>query len=196
MFTGIIKQQGKIDCFESSQEGAKIRINCPELAGLIEVGSSVSTNGVCLTATEVDAAGFSADIMPQTLKLTTFGKYQFGEAVNLEPSLRVGDELGGHFVYGHIDGVGEIVSIEPDGDAIVFKIHPVGCKMKLFAPQGSVAIDGISLTLVQVDAKTITVSLIAETMKQTNLSDRKVGDKLNLEVDMLAKYLERIKDKG
>lgn len=196
MFTGIIKHQGKIDHFESSDKGAKIRIVCPDIAGTIGVGSSVSTNGVCLTAIEVDVNGFTADVMPQTLKLTDLGDYTVGQNVNLEPSLRAGDEIGGHFVYGHVDGVGEISSVEPEGSAIVIKIEAIASILKRIVAQGSIAVDGVSLTIADVGSDWFTVSLIAETMEQTNLSDRKVGDKVNLEVDMLAKYLERIKDKG
>jgi len=196
MFTGIIKHQGKIDHFESSHDGAKIRIVSPGLVSTIEIGSSVAANGVCLTATEIDANGFTADVMPQTLKLTDLGDYTVGQSVNLESSLRAGDEIGGHFVYGHIDGVGEIVSIVDEGEATLMSIKPPEHLMKYFAPQGSVAIDGISLTLARIESGTITVSLIEETMRQTNLSDREVGDMVNLEVDMLAKYLEKLRDNG
>ncbi|MBU0531809.1 MAG: riboflavin synthase [Candidatus Uhrbacteria bacterium] len=196
MFTGIIKHQGIIDQFESSPEGAKIRIVSSALVGLIEIGSSVAVNGVCLTAIEIDTDGFTADVMPQTLKLTDLGDYTIGQSVNLETSLRAGDEIGGHFVYGHIDGVGEIASVIDEGDATLVTIQPSEHLMKYFVPQGSIAIDGVSLTLARVNSDTITVSLIAETLRQTNLSDRKVGDKVNLEVDMLAKYLEKIKSEG
>jgi len=192
MFTGIIKHQGIIDGFESSSDGARIRIKCKEVAQVIEIGSSVAVNGVCLTAVEIGKDYFEADVMLQTIKLTNLGEYQAGQSVNLETSLRVGDELGGHFVYGHVDGVGEVISISDDGDSTLVEITYPPELTKYFAPQGSVAIDGISLTVAKLSNNSLTVSLIKETMSFTNLSDRKSGDKVNLEVDMMIKYLDQL----
>ncbi len=192
MFTGIIRYQGKVEELDLSEHGAKVRISSPELVSNIQVGSSVSVNGVCLTATSVNDQNFSADLMPQTLRLSSLGEYQVGDSVNLEPSLRVGDEVGGHFVYGHVDAVGEILSIKQEGDATLISIwYPAGL-VKYFAPQGSVAVDGVSLTLAEVRESDFTVSLIEETMHLTNLSDRQVGDKVNIEADMMIKYLDQL----
>ncbi len=177
---------------ESSEDGARIRIKNFEVARNIEIGSSVAVNGVCLTAVEIGEDYFEADVMLQTLKLTNLGDYEVGQSVNLETSLRVGDELGGHFVYGHVDGVGEIISIKDEGDSTLIQISYPESPARYFAPQGSVAIDGVSLTIAKLDRGSLMVSLIKETMNLTNLSDRKSGDKVNLEADMMAKYLDRM----
>lgn len=203
MFTGIIKHQGIIDGFESSKDGARIQVRTNPLSGLpleggedliqkIKIGSSVAVNGVCLTAVEIGEDYFVADVMLQTLKMTNLGDYKVGRSVNLETSLCVGDELGGHFVYGHVDGVGEIESIKNEGDSTLMQIRPPESLARYFAPQGSVAIDGISLTIARLENNSIVVSLIPETMNLTNLSDRKTGDRVNLEVDMFTKYLEKL----
>jgi len=187
MFTGIIKYIGQATVQEN-----QIKIVAPKIISQIEIGSSVCASGVCLTATQIDRDGFVAEIMPQTLRLTTLGDLQSGDQVNLEPSLRLGDEIGGHFIYGHVDGVGEIVKLYSEGDAKILSIQAPEAILKYVVPQGSISIDGVSLTIANVQDNVFEVSLIQETLDHTTLSNLKAGDKVNLEADMMIKYFSQI----
>ena len=187
MFTGIIKYLGKIE-----KQDQRIKVVVPEIVSQIEIGSSIAVNGVCLTATQIDRDGFVAEVMPQTLRLTTLGDMKPGDQVNLEPSLRLGDEIGGHFIYGHVDGVGEIVKLYSEGEAKILSIQASKTITKYLVPQGSIAIDGVSLTIANVQNDVFEVSLIQETLSRTTLSNLKAGDKVNLEADMMLKYFDRL----
>lgn len=198
MFTGIIKCLGKV---ELQNQG--IKVIAPGIISQIEIGSSVCVSGVCLTATQIDRDGFVSEIMPQTLRLTTLGDLRAGDKVNLEPSLRLGDEIGGHFIYGHVDGVGEVVKLYSEGDARILSIQAPETLSKYLVPQGSIAVDGVSLTIASsytrgqlpppmAESEGFSVSLIQETLERTTLSDLKAGDKVNLEADMMIKYFSQI----
>lgn len=189
MYTGIIHHHGRIQTIEPQAGGGlRLRIDAPGVMDRVGEGSSVNVGGICLTAVDVDANGFSADVMPQTLDVTTIGTWKIGEVVNVEPSMRVGDELGGHFVYGHVDGVAKIVEIEERGNALVVLIEAPAILRRFIVPQGSVSLDGVSLTVADVQGEVFAVSLIPETRERTTWQHRLVGDLINLEVDMMIKY--------
>ena len=188
MYAGIISHQATIEQIDDVQEGGRvIRVLAPEIMDRVENGSSVNVAGVCLTARDVDAQGFTADVMPQTLSRTTMRDWKAGETVNIEPSLRVGDEIGGHFVYGHIDNVAEVLSVEDEGNARVILFETPIELLKWIVPQGSVAIDGVSLTVASKTEETFSVSLIPETLARTTLKHLVAGSQVNVEVDMMMK---------
>lgn len=154
-------------------------------------GASIAVNGACLTVEKASKDEFSATLMPETLEYTTLESLKEGDDVNLEPSLKLGDEVGGHFVFGHVDGVGHITSITQDGSAKLFTVEVPEELTHFFAVKGSVALDGVSLTLTKVEGSHITVSLVKHTLENTTLGNKKEGDALNVEVDMLARYAQQ-----
>jgi len=198
MFTGLISHLGNVKSIELNGDSAKLIIQSPEIAGEIKIGDSVAVNGVCLTVTEFDAQGFAVDVMVQTLNLTSTGKLKQSDQVNLELATKSSDRLGGHIVQGHVDGVAQVVAIaqEPKWQRMDIKLPKA--LMKYVVAQGSITVEGVSLTVGQLDddADQVTVWLIPETLAKTNLSTKKVGDLLNIEVDVLAKYVERLIAKG
>ena len=198
MFTGLISHLGNVKSIELSGDSAKLNIQSPEIAGEIKIGDSVAVNGVCLTVTEFDTQGFAVDVMVQTLNLTSTGKLKQSDQVNLELATKSSDRLGGHIVQGHVDGVAQVASIaqEPKWQRMDIKLPKA--LMKYVVAQGSITVEGVSLTVGQLDddADQVTVWLIPETLAKTNLSSKKVGDSLNIEVDVLAKYVERLIAKG
>ena len=198
MFTGLISHIGKVKSIQSNGDSAKLIIQSPEIASEIKIGDSVAVNGVCLTVTEFDSQTFAVDVMVQTLNLTSTGKLQEADHVNLELATKSSDRLGGHIVQGHVDGVAQVVAIaqEPKWQRMDIKLpKPL---MKYVVAQGSITVEGVSLTVGQLndDADQVTVWLIPETLAKTNLSVKKVGDPLNIEVDVLAKYVERLIARG
>jgi riboflavin synthase len=198
MFTGLIQAVGKIAAIERQESSARLEINSPEIAAQVAQGDSVSVNGVCLTVVSFDQSKFAVDVMVQTLKLTTTGSLNVGSAVNLELATRTADRLGGHIVQGHIDGVAKVVSISADSQWTRVDVSVPADLMKYVVAQGSICIDGVSLTVGELnDAKDqISVWLIPETLAKTNLSQKDIGDSLNIEVDVLAKYVERLIARG
>jgi riboflavin synthase len=198
MFTGLISYLGRVKSIELNGDSAKLIIQSPEIANEIKIGDSVAVNGVCLTVTEFDAQGFAVDVMVQTLNLTSTGKLKQSDQVNLELATKSSDRLGGHIVQGHVDGVAQVAAIaqEPKWQRMDIKLPKA--LMKYVVAQGSITVEGVSLTVGQLndDADQITVWLIPETLAKTNLSTKKVGDSLNIEVDVLAKYVERLIAKG
>lgn len=198
MFTGLISHLGKVKSIELNGDSAKLIIQCPEITSEIKVGDSVAVNGVCLTVTEFDAQSFAVDVMVQTLNLTSTGKLNQQDQVNLELATKSSDRLGGHIVQGHVDGVAQVAAIaqEPKWQRMDIKLPKT--LMKYVVAQGSITVEGVSLTVGQLDddADQVTVWLIPETLAKTNLSTKKVGDSLNIEVDVLAKYIERLIAKG
>ena len=191
MFTGIVRTVGKISDITTSDQARRITVETP-LAQDLEVGASIAVDGVCLTVEVLDKNTFAASVMPQTTKLTNLGKNKVGNTVNLEPSLRVGDEIGGHFVFGHIDCVGEVINKERDSYATLLAIRaPKEFVEKFIALRGSVAVSGVSLTVVDVTQDSFTVSLVSYTLKHTTLEERVAGDTVNLEADMLARYTQK-----
>ncbi len=191
MFTGLVAEVGLVEKMDRDAAGARIRI-AARLAALIGEGDSISVSGACLTAAALGDGWFEADAMNQTLSLTTLGELQQGVPVNLEPALRAGDPLGGHLVQGHVDGVGIVRSVDADGIARRLRVAVPAELRRYVAERGSVALDGVSLTIAAVDAEGAEVSLIPETLERTTLGGAQPGDRVNLEMDVIARYAERL----
>ena len=198
MFTGLIAELGSITAIEKSETSAVFTINAPGLISQISVGDSVAVNGVCLTATSIAGTAFTADVMVQTLALTSLSQIFVGSPVNLELAAQLNDRLGGHMVQGHIDGVATVVGLNPGDKWAQFEIKVPAELSKYIVNQGSICLDGISLTVGEINDATnvVTVWLIPETLDRTNLSTLLPGDLINVEVDVLAKYVERLMKKG
>jgi riboflavin synthase len=191
MFTGLIQDVGTVESLDSGDAGARLRI-ATSLAGEIEPGDSVAANGACLTATTVDADGFEAEAMNQTLDVTALGGIGPGSRVNLELAMKASDRLGGHIVQGHVDGVGEVVAIEQDGFAKRLRISLGRDLLRYTIDKGSVTLDGVSLTVSDLGEDWLEVSLIPETLERTTLGEASPGRKLNVECDVIAKHVERL----
>ena len=191
MFTGIIEEIGVIKSIRSGARSAILEIGALKVLSATQIGDSISVNGVCLTVTTMGAASFTADTMPETLKRSNLGELRSGSPVNLERALRLGDRFGGHIVSGHIDGTGSIVNIKEDENAIWISIAADSSLLRYVIDKGSIAIDGVSLTVVRVEENQFNVSVIPHTRKETILFDKTLGSKVNLECDVVAKYIER-----
>jgi len=198
MFTGLIQAVGQVSSIEHQESSARLEISSKEIAAQIAQGDSVSVNGVCLTVVSFDQSKFAVDVMVQTLNLTSTGSLEVGSAVNLELATRTADRLGGHIVQGHVDGVAEVVAISADSQWTRMDIAIPKALMKYVVAQGSICIEGVSLTVGELNdpADQISVWLIPETLAKTNLSQKQVGAALNIEVDVLAKYVERLIARG
>jgi riboflavin synthase len=198
MFTGLIGELGSITAIEKSESSAVFTINAPKLIGEIAVGDSVAVNGVCLTATAISGTTFTADVMIQTLSLTSLGQLSVASPVNLELAAQLNSRLGGHMVQGHVDGVASVVGLTPGDKWAQFDITVPSHLSKYIVNQGSICLDGVSLTVGSIDDSNnvVTVWLIPETLESTNLSTKGAGDLVNVEVDVLAKYVERLLAKG
>jgi riboflavin synthase len=198
MFTGLISEPGKVVEIERGSESAIFTFQAPRLISQIKVGDSVSVNGVCLTATSVKESSFTADVMIQTLKITSLAKLEIGSPVNLELAAQLDARMGGHIVQGHVDGVATVVELAPGEKWARFDITIPADLGKYIVNQGSIALDGISLTVGEIDdtKNQVTLWLIPETLERTTLSTKKTGDCVNVEVDVLAKYVERLISKG
>ncbi len=195
MFTGLIGDLGEITEVEHSPDGVRLHVASKLTAELAE-GDSISVNGVCLTATAVGGGSFSADVMNETLRLSSLAEAGAGVPVNLELAMRAGDRLGGHMVQGHVDGVGRVVAVAPDGFARRVTIEAAPELLRYMVYKGSITVDGVSLTVASLDDRSFTVSLIPETLERTNLGRAVPGTMVNLEVDVLAKYVERLMPGG
>ena len=191
MFTGLIEDIGTVKSAELGGKGARLRI-ATSLAPQIAAGDSVSVNGACLTATSADENGFEIEAMNQTLTVTALGRVEAGTRVNLELAMRASDRFGGHIVQGHIDGVGEVVAVEDDGFARRMRIELPADLARYSIERGSIALDGVSLTVAALGEGWVDVSLIPETLERTNLGEAEVGRKINVECDVVAKYVERM----
>jgi len=191
MFTGLIEDLGELVELQSNELGARLKIRSV-LAAQLSEGDSVAVSGVCLTATEIDAATFSADAMNETLSRSSLGAAEPGSALNLELPVRANGHLGGHIVQGHVDGVGTISATRDDGIALVVTVSAAPELLRYVAEKGSIAVDGVSLTVARVDDEGFDVWLIPETTQRTNLGGAATGRTVNLEVDILAKYVERL----
>ena len=198
MFTGLIGELGSIIAIEKGESSAVFTINAPKLIGEIAVGDSVAVNGVCLTATAISGTTFTADVMIQTLSLTSLSQLNVASTVNLELAAQLNSRLGGHMVQGHVDGVASVVGLTPGDKWAQFDIAVPSHLSKYIVNQGSICLDGVSLTVGGIDDSNnvVTVWLIPETLAATNLSDKGAGDLVNVEVDVLAKYVERLLAKG
>ena len=198
MFTGLIQAIGRVTAIEHQESSVRLAISSAEIATQIAQGDSVSVNGACLTIISFDKSQFAVDVMVQTLKLTTTGALEVGSEVNLELATRAADRLGGHIVQGHVDGIANISAISADAQWTRMDVEIPNNLMKYIVAQGSICLEGVSLTVGELNDATnqISVWLIPETLAATNLAKKSLGDQLNIEVDVLAKYVERLIARG
>jgi len=192
MFTGIIQEVGKVKEITRFTDFAQIEITCGQVLSKLNIGDSIAVNGVCLTATKINTVSFEADVMIKTLELTSLGKLSNSDLVNLELAMLASDRFGGHFVQGHVDAVAVVTKtlVTKDWTQIQIKVSPD--LLKYIVAQGSICLDGVSLTVGEVAQDLISVWLIPKTLEKTNFADKKIGDVLNVEVDLLAKHVERL----
>jgi riboflavin synthase len=191
VFTGLVADLGSVESIDSGEGGARLRVRT-RLAGELAEGDSVAVNGACLTAASVDDGAFEADVMNQTLDNTSLGALEEGSAVNLELALRAADRLGGHMVQGHVDATGEVGEVRPDGIARRVSVRVPAELRRYVAERGSVTVDGVSLTVAALTADGFEVSLIPETLERTTLGQAEPGRVVNLEMDVVARYAERL----
>lgn len=192
MFTGLIKEVGQIKKLQKNSEGYLLEISCPHLINEIKVDDSVAVNGVCLTATKIFETSFQCQCIHVTLEKTSLKHLSLNSPVNLELALRFSDRLGGHLVQGHVNGLGKIIKMTNRGENFEMWINYPQKFSPYFIPEGSIALDGISLTIAKLEDTQLCVSLIPHTWNHTNLKNKKIGDSINIEVDMMAKYIEKM----
>jgi riboflavin synthase len=188
MFTGIVEEIGHLLAVEKST----LTITAQKTLDDLTLGGSIAVNGTCLTAIAIGSENFSVEVTPETLRRTNLGQLAAGSSVNLERPLAVTDRLGGHIVQGHVDGTAVIMGVTPEGNSRIIRFSTPSALMRYIAPKGFIAVDGISLTVVDIQEDTFTVSVIPTTYRETILGERREGDMVNLEVDILAKYVERL----
>jgi riboflavin synthase len=198
MFTGLIAELGTVSAIIKGESSAVFTIDAPALISEIKLGDSVAVNGVCLTATTISKSTFTADVMVQTLSLTSLSQIIIGSPVNLELAAQLNARMGGHMVQGHVDGVATVIGLTPGEKWAQFDIKVPDHLTKYIVNQGSICLDGVSLTVGEISDtnNVLTVWLIPETLERTNLATKKPGDLINIEVDVLAKYVERLLAKG
>ena len=190
MFTGIIHTTGQVEAARKRGAGSRLTVGTSRALPGLAIGESVAVNGACLTVVERRGRRFTVDVSPETLRRTTVGELAPGARVNLERALRVGDRMGGHVVQGHVDGVGQLESIRPDGEWIALRFKAPRALMPYLIEKGSIAVDGVSLTLFACRGPNFTVALIPHTLAETTLRERRPGDRVNLEADVLLKHIE------
>lgn len=191
MFTGIIEEVGKVYTIKKSVQSAQLTISARLIFEDLKIGDSVATNGVCLTVTSIENEQFTVDVMHETLRRSTLGELRQGSLVNLERAMLLNGRFGGHIVSGHIDGTGKIINIRKDGQAVWYTIQAHQKIMQYIVEKGSITIDGISLTIAQVTKDSFSVSVIPHTIKATCLSHKTIGSWVNLENDLIGKYIEK-----
>ena len=192
MFTGIVRERGRLVAVDGGADGVRLRIEAPSTATQVGLGDSVSIDGVCLTVIELNGVAVAFEAVPETLARSTLGALQPDADVNLEVALRAGEPLGGHYVQGHVDGVGTVRSVEPEGDGRRIWIDAPADVLRYCVEKGSIAVQGVSLTIAELDEDGFAVALIPHTLAETTLSALAPGDGVNLEADVLAKYVERL----
>jgi len=192
MFTGIVEEVGTV----KSAGAGRLAVAARKVLEDIKLGDSVAVNGVCLTVVEMTSESFSVDVMPETLRRTNLGSLKAGDRVNLERPLAVGGRFGGHFVQGHIDGTSRVVSVTPERDAILLRFEAPPEIMRYIVEKGFIAVDGVSLTVVECSSTVFGVSLVDYTQRNSILGGKRTGDMVNLEVDIIAKYVERLRGGG
>ncbi|MGM0395852.1 MAG: riboflavin synthase [Bacillota bacterium] len=192
MFTGIIEEIGTVRAITKSEKAARISIDATKVLEDVKLGDSISTNGVCLTVTNFSKSNFTVDVMAETIRRSNLGLLSPGMEVNLERSLKASDRLGGHIVSGHIDGIGKIIDLKKEDNAIWITVSADRNLLRYIISKGSIAIDGISLTVAYVDDNNFQVSIIPHTKEYTTLLQKKVGDVVNLECDLVGKYIEKL----
>jgi riboflavin synthase len=192
MFTGIVRELGTVEALDGGADGVRLSVRAPATAPAAQVGDSISLNGVCLTVTMIDEEILAFDAVPETLSRSTLGRLRPSVEVNVEPALRAGEPLGGHMVQGHVDGVGTVRSLEPEGDGVRLAVEAAPEILRYCVEKGSIAVEGVSLTVAALFADSFELVLIPHTLEVTTLGSLKPGDEVNLEVDVLAKYVERL----
>lgn len=190
MFTGIVRETGEIVEQRVSDDGVTFRFRCGSLYDSLRSGHSISVDGVCLTVTQKGSDWVEVDATPETLKRSKLGRREVGDQLNLEPSLQLSDFLGGHLVQGHVDATGEVVSIRPEGNSVIFRVSVPEPVRRYCVLKGSITLDGISLTISDLGPDYVEVTIIPHTLDVTNMSGLKVGDLVNLEADVISKYVE------
>lgn len=192
MFSGIVEEMGVVSVLNRSLAGTRLTIIASTVMGDLTIGASVSVNGVCLTAVARTDRDFSVDVSPETLNVTTLGSLTSGSPVNLERAMKLNERIGGHMVSGHVDGIGAIRSRHQDGNAVILEIEAPKQVLRLCVGKGSITVDGISLTINEVTDRSFLVAIIPHTAKVTTLGLKQVGDRVNLESDLIGKYVERL----
>ncbi len=192
MFSGIIEKTGKISRIEKNSDGARLVVSVDSFMDGVKLGDSIALNGTCITVVSFDSSSFESDLSNETLKKTTLANLEVGDDCNLEKAMLLNERIGGHLVSGHIDGLGKVESIEKDGESFWFKIKADKQIMKYVVYKGSIAVDGISLTVAECDNSSFSVAIIPHTLECTTLNNKKVDSKVNLEVDMIGKYVEKL----
>ncbi len=188
MFSGIVEEVGRL----ASASSKGLVISASKILQETEPGASIAVNGVCLTVTDLDDGSFSVDVMPETLKLSNLGRLKRGDEVNLERSLALGDRIGGHLVQGHVDATGRVALVSQDDGAVLLEIETPPELMRYIVAKGFIAVDGVSLTVVARSSSSFQVSIVEFSLKHSNLGRRRAGDAVNLEVDVIAKYVEQL----
>ena len=191
MFTGIIEHIGRVDSLKLHADGGRLTIHAPTVAPHLAVANSIAVNGCCLTVVALEDERFSADLSAETIRKTSMGEWQTGLRVNLEQPMTAGKEFGGHFVLGHVDTIGRVVRLEPEGENWWYGVEVPQSFASSIVPQGSIAIDGISLTVARWNGRVAEIAIIPFTYEHTNVRGKKTGDAVNLEGDVLGKYVER-----
>jgi riboflavin synthase len=196
VFTGIVRELGRVVSAETSGGGLALVVEAPETVAALDTGDSISVNGVCLTVQDVGDGRVSLHAVPETLACSTFGYLAAGDTVNVEPAIHAGEPLGGHYVQGHVDAVGRIQSVEAEGDGLRVFVEAPPDVLRYLVEKGSVTVDGVSLTVAELSEDAFAVALVPHTLEATTLSALQPGRKVNLEVDVLAKYVERLLQRG
>jgi riboflavin synthase alpha subunit len=192
VFTGIVRERGRVLAVDETPAGIRLSLEAPRTARGLAVGDSVSVSGCCLTAVEVSDGRVAFEAVPETLRRTALAALREGSQVNLEPALRAGEPLGGHYVQGHVDGTGRVRAVESEGEGVRLWIEADGGVLRYCVEKGSITVDGVSLTIADLADDAFAVALIPHTLAETTLSALELGDQVNLEVDVLAKYVERL----
>jgi riboflavin synthase len=192
MFTGLVRERGRVAARSGGEQGVRLIVAAPETAANAAVGDSISIDGACLTVVAVDDGSLAFDAVPETLSRTALAGLDAGDEVNLEPALRAGEPLGGHYVQGHVDGVGRLRSVTPEGDGARIWIDSPPELQRYFVEKGSVAVQGVSLTIAELDGRGFAVALVPHTLRATTLGRLEPGAPVNLEADVLAKYVESL----
>jgi riboflavin synthase len=192
VFTGIVRERGTVRSIDGDEQGARLRVAAPAAAGQAGIGDSIAISGVCLTVVAVQDGEVEFDAVAETLRRSSLGRLQAGDGVNVEPALRAGEPLGGHYVQGHVDGVGRVRSVESEGDGALIGFDAPPDVVRYCVEKGSIAVEGVSLTITYVDDTGFGVALVPHTLAETTLGFLRPGDEVNLEADVLAKYVERL----
>ena len=192
MFTGIVRERGRLLERDRTDGGLRLRVEAPETAARSAVGDSISVNGCCLTAIEVGERELGFDAVPETLRRTSLERLEPGTAVNVEPALRAGEPLGGHFVQGHVDGVGRVRSVDREGDGLRVWIEAPSDLLRVCVEKGSIAVEGVSLTIAELAEDAFAVALVPHTLASTTLGELSPGAEVNLEADLVGKYVARL----